>query len=104
MHHHRPHHRRTVSLGARGGRDRAPLARPLLRPRFAGQRVWTDYWIPGHKGYTSGASGTADSTGDIWLTFRLIAPPTGAELDILSSVSDGPSHTDPAHKWVTINC
>ncbi|MFI6149896.1 hypothetical protein [Streptomyces sp. NPDC051109] len=77
---------------------------PFDAPRFAGQRVWTDYWIPGHKGYTSGASGTADSTGDVWLTFRLIAPPTGAELDILSSVSDGPTHTDPAHKWVTINC
>ncbi|MFI5828474.1 hypothetical protein ACIA6C_14585 [Streptomyces sp. NPDC051578] len=72
--------------------------------RFAGQRVWTDYWIPGHKGYTSGASGTADSTGDVWLTFRLIGPHTGAELDILSSVSDGPTHTDPAHKRVTSNC
>ncbi|MFI5999322.1 hypothetical protein ACIA98_02720 [Streptomyces sp. NPDC051366] len=61
-------------------------------PRFAGQPVWADYRIPGQKGYTSGASGAADSTGDAWLMFRLIAPPAGAELDILSSAVD----TSPA--------
>ncbi|MGW1892427.1 hypothetical protein ACWCP6_19615 [Streptomyces sp. NPDC002004] len=73
-------------------------------PHFAGQPVWADYWIPGQKGYTSGASGTADSTGDAWVTFRLIAPPTGAELDILSSVRDTSPRTYPVHKWVTIAC
>ncbi|WP_328923666.1 hypothetical protein OG429_02845 [Streptomyces sp. NBC_00190] len=72
--------------------------------KFAGQPVWADYWIPGRKGYTSEASGTADSTGDAWLTFRLIAPPTGAELDILSSASDTSTRTYPVHKWVTIAC
>lgn len=73
-------------------------------PGFAGQPVWADYWIPGQKGYTSGASGTADSTGDAWLTFRLIAPPTGAELNILSSVRDTSTRTYPVHKWVPIAC
>ncbi|MEU9299601.1 hypothetical protein [Streptomyces sp. NPDC048269] len=77
---------------------------PFDAPRFAGQPVWADYWIPGRKGYTSGASGAADSSGDAWLTFRLIAPPTGAELDILSSVRDTSTRTFPVHKWVTIAC
>ncbi|THA58045.1 hypothetical protein [Streptomyces sp. A1136] len=71
---------------------------------FAWQPVWVDYWIPGKKGYTSGASGTTDSFGDVWVTFRLLAPPTGAELDTLSSVRGNGSHTYPVHKWVTIGC
>ncbi|MGW7380438.1 hypothetical protein [Streptomyces sp. NPDC054794] len=73
-------------------------------PGFAGLPVWTDYWIPGKKGYTSGASGTADSTGDTWQTFRLVAPPTGAELDILSSFRDPSTRTYPVHTWVPIAC
>lgn len=72
--------------------------------RFARQPVWVDYWIPGKKGYTSGTSGTTDSVGDAWVTFRLVAPPTGAELDILSSVREDTSRTYPVHKWVTIGC
>ncbi|WP_330328447.1 hypothetical protein OHS33_00985 [Streptomyces sp. NBC_00536] len=71
---------------------------------FAGRPVWADYWIPGHKAYTSGVSATADSTGETWLTFRMIAPPTGAELDILSSVRDSSTRTYPGHTWVTISC
>ncbi|GHB67622.1 hypothetical protein GCM10010347_42150 [Streptomyces cirratus] len=73
-------------------------------PGFARQPVWVDYWIPGKKGYTSGTSGTTDSLGDAWVTFRLVAPPTGAELDILSSLRRDTSRTSPVHKWVTIGC
>ncbi|MFJ3235573.1 hypothetical protein [Streptomyces sp. NPDC086787] len=71
---------------------------------YAGLPVWTDYWIPGKKGYTTGASGTADSTGDAWQTFRLVAPPTGAELDILSTFRDPAPWTYSVHTWVPIAC
>ncbi|MER5727344.1 hypothetical protein ABT084_03115 [Streptomyces sp. NPDC002138] len=73
-------------------------------PRTAGLPVWTDYWIPGKKGYTAGASGTTDVTGDSWQTFRLVAPPTGAELDIVSSTRDSSPYTFPVHTWVPIAC
>ncbi|MFI2765494.1 hypothetical protein ACH5A3_42925 [Streptomyces echinatus] len=75
-------------------------------PVSAGVPVWTDYWIPGKKSYTSGASGPTDSTGDAWQTFRLVAPPTGAELDILSTLRDTSSspYSFPVHTWVPIAC
>ncbi|MFE0510110.1 hypothetical protein [Streptomyces sp. NPDC058964] len=71
---------------------------------YAGQAAWADYWIPGHKGYTSGASGTFDSTGHARLTFRLLAPNTGSELDVLASGRESGVRTFPAHTWTTIAC
>lgn len=104
----------TVDLGVRGRHAyvRADVVTvniahgaPYSADGYAGQPVWADYWIPNSRGYTSGASGTFDSTGHATVTFQLIAPPTGAELDVLASgrVSFG-GRTFPAHKWVTIAC
>lgn len=73
-------------------------------PSFAGQPVWADYWIPGKKGYTSGTSANADSIGNAWVTFRLITPPSGAELDVMASVRDASGRTYPVHRWVPIAC
>ncbi|MGW0884652.1 hypothetical protein [Streptomyces sp. NPDC002671] len=70
---------------------------------YAGNSVWADYWIPGTKGYTPGASGIFDANGRATLTFRLLAPPTGAELDVLASGKFDLA-TVPAHGWVTIAC
>ncbi|MER5859264.1 hypothetical protein ABT131_27180 [Streptomyces sp900105245] len=92
-----PYSVRAVDVTVHLSHDRYPAD-------YAGQQVWADYWIPGKKGYTSGVSGTANSVGDAWVTFRLVAPPTGAELDILSSVRSVYGRTYPVHTWVPISC
>lgn len=70
---------------------------------YAGRPVWADYWIVGQKTYTPGASGVFDSDGKATLSFVIIAPTTGAELDVLASGQAG-SRTFPAHSWATIAC
>ncbi|MFD8146742.1 hypothetical protein [Streptomyces sp. NPDC059708] len=70
---------------------------------YAGRSVWADYWIVGQKAYTSGASGVFDTDGKATLSFTILTPATGAELDVLASGQAG-SRTFPGHSWTTITC
>lgn len=71
---------------------------------FAGQPVWLDYWIPGHKGYTSAATGTFDSDGKATLTFKLTSPKAGSEINVLASARETYGRTYPAYNWTTNSC
>ncbi|GAA0296904.1 hypothetical protein GCM10010302_39450 [Streptomyces polychromogenes] len=70
---------------------------------YAGRSVWADYWIVGQKAYTSGASGVFDADGKATLSFVILAPTTGAELDVLASGQAG-SRTFPGHSWAPLAC
>ncbi|MFF4368179.1 hypothetical protein [Streptomyces sp. NPDC001594] len=70
---------------------------------YAGRSVWADYWVVGQKAYTSGASGVFDADGKATLSFVILTPTTGAELDVLASGQAG-SRTFPGHSWTTITC
>ncbi|MYT21011.1 hypothetical protein GTW69_32005 [Streptomyces sp. SID7760] len=70
---------------------------------YAGRSVWADYWIVGQTTYTSGAPGVFDSDGNATLSFVILTPTPGAELDVLASGQAG-SRTYPGHSWVTIAC